>query len=423
VPIKYKTSGEILTLTAGESINQYDYVFLAHETAPYTFIDGITPGHVYKSRKDVRARGVNAICLGFVVTPGVTSSGSVVRIKIDGLITWSNMLSIGEYYQPSLDPGSIEICQPVLQSHENPLAIASSSTSLLVLPQPWKLRGKSYCMAGISGTTKLTTISRFSFSTETDSNLTSVVSQGRYGTASGGVSSYLRSYCLGGWVSASVATVDALTFSTETCATTTSLITATCNSVGTHTPSASFVLGGYTTTPISSVVHLPFSVETWSSVGSLPAVHDTCGGGSSATTVYSAGGTSSSYSNVICGYIFSSNTSANLLSTLTGNRNTMAGMPSRTKLYFGGGGTASWEPTSYTNQVDVLTFSTETCASLTTLTNSKAFIRGGSSPLSGYAFGGLNALTSIDKISLSSETSSVVGSTATSRRGYTCNIS
>jgi hypothetical protein len=91
---------------AGENLAARDYVFIAHPDAPYTYIDGIVPGRVYKTTKLKRHCSINAELCGFVVA--AANAGAAVQVRVSGNMAGFSGLVAGATYQPADTAGTIE---------------------------------------------------------------------------------------------------------------------------------------------------------------------------------------------------------------------------------------------------------------------------------------------------------------------------
>jgi hypothetical protein len=412
------TSPNVVYVTAGEDLAAGDCVFLA-SNAPYLY-SSVTEGRAYKTTKDLRHKSVNANLQGFVVSQ--SSSGQVAKIKVQGLLSGFSGLTAGQFYQPASSSGTIEIYVHDRASCP-PVAIAVSTTEIQILFQSWEIRGKGYCMGGLSGSTFHTTVDYISFST--DSAVTSGgLSVGRLHTH--GAQSQTKAYVAGGFLPSWVVTntitgalfsngvfaslsatltnsrivstgtasstkgywaggsngaensfysvIDALTFSGETVASLSATIsTARSHMTGAITPLRGYYLGGGT--PNTRIESLTFSNETMETSSSVFSVGRDLGAGiNSSTKMYcmaSGIGPSASVESIAV-----SNESVSSVGNVGTARYGLCGVSSAIKGYGVAGFTGS--DTNYT-YIDSVSFSTETITRAGDVTVARRLLGGASS--------------------------------------------
>jgi hypothetical protein len=403
---KTSLSPDTVILTAGENLSQYDYVFIAHPTAGYTFLDGSVAGQAYKVRKDIRTRGADAMCVGFATA--AASAGNPVSVKTKGYLSGQSGLTAGRVYQPSATPGAIELFDGLKNYHPNIVGVAISTTELLIYEQVWRQRGRGFLVAGYTSG-NANTIESFSFSNLTSYALPVLGQSKKYpgctstyhkvyasGGGDGGSTYYApiyyimlandtnatptnltigrtfltasysstKSYCYGGNTGSSRDVVDALTFSSETCANTTTLSQARYGIVSLSSALKNYNFGGNTgSATVTTTDALTISSETVASISSpLGTAKWLTGGGASNTKAYIGGGytttSNTSSTNALTQFSFSTETNATLTTFSNQARGELGGMASFTKAYFAGG----YNPSSAVSVVDELPFSTETCA-------------------------------------------------------------
>jgi hypothetical protein len=120
-----ETNAQRVTLVAGETLAQYDYVFISSGAG------GLTAGRAYKADSDASGRDRNAFQYGFVVTSGSTVAGSSVYVQMAGTLDVSSRytLNAGALQYASTTAGSITETAP---SQKIVAAIAISTTTLLI---------------------------------------------------------------------------------------------------------------------------------------------------------------------------------------------------------------------------------------------------------------------------------------------------
>jgi hypothetical protein len=138
---------QIVDAVAGENLVAREYVFVAHPDAPYTYIDGIVPGRVYKTTKLKRHCSINAELCGFVVA--AANAGVAVQVRTGGNMSGFTGLVAGATYQPADTAGTIEQLENHRAALPNPVATAFSTTELCVMPQKWGVGGRGYASTGI----------------------------------------------------------------------------------------------------------------------------------------------------------------------------------------------------------------------------------------------------------------------------------
>jgi hypothetical protein len=368
---KTSSSPDTITLIAGENLSQYDYVFIAHPTAGYTFFDGIIVSRAYKTRKDIRTRGANAKCVGFAIA--AANVGDPVVVKTKGYLAGQSGLTAGRVYQPSATPGAIELFDGLKQYHPNVVGVAISTTELIIYDQVWRQRGRGYICAGhVSGPSNL--VESFSFSNLTSYNLPVLGQNKKWPGCS---ASYFKVYVSGGSVNDNGSSphnqIYSIPLANDTNSTNVNLTVSRCLTGSSYSPTKSYCLGGslvaYNGNSMSNVVDgLTFSSEVCANVTTISQARGGLGSAPSALKIYNCGGGTSVVVNTIDALTLSSETVSALSSTLTTSRWIVGGCSSTTKSYVGGGHT-NIATSTQTNNIEALTFSNETIASVTTFVN------------------------------------------------------
>lgn len=359
--------GNVVSVTAGEDVLAGDYVFIALEAAPYTWISNIVPGSVYRTTTNVRARSFSAICLGFVLKD--TTSGNTARVQTNGLMTLPQVSGIlpGRYLVPGPTYGSVMDYYQTRSSHEFPVAQVVSPGVVKILPQPWNLRGKTVIMCGQTGS-YTNAIETKDFSTDTAVQLIAVGTQS-IGATSGSASS-LKMYRKGGYTGSSSNVVDGLVFSNETCSQV-STLTAARQDHG----SASSQFKTYTCNGTSNTNdYVKFADETAVSVTSfaLSRSYNSCG--ASNVKLYNMGGSSAN----VDALPFATETSAANICQITSLSKTSTSQSGLKVFRFSGGASTT----------HIIPFATDTPATTTAPLAATSWNSASSSPMKSYVNGG-----------------------------------
>jgi hypothetical protein len=403
---KTSSSPDTITLIVGENLSQYDYVFVAHPTAGYTFLDGSVAGRAYKARKDIRARGANAKCVGFATA--AANAGDPVVVKTKGYLAGQSGLTAGRVYQPSTTPGAIELFDGLKQYHPNIVGVAISTTELIIYDQIWRQRGRGYLVGGhVSVQSAL--VETFSFSNLTSVNVPSL-SAARKWPATG--SSSIKAYTGGGSPNNDGSSPSAIIFympySSDTNATGTNITVARCQLGSSYSTTKNYYAGGI---PLSGVLDgITFSSEVCASVTTLSQSRSGLSSSQSALKMYNFGGSTGSLVTTIDSLTFSTESGAAISAVLSSARFLVATCASNTKSYVGGGH-SNTAGTTQINNVDALTFSNETMGAVTTFTNiARGQLAGMASFTKAYFPGGYQgsaAQSLSDELPFSTETCAV----------------
>lgn len=373
--------GDVVSVTAGEDVLAGDYVFVALEAAPYTWISGTVPGQVYRTTSNVRARSLSAVCLGFVLKDG--SSGTTVRVQTSGLMTLPQVSGVlpGRYFVPGPTYGSIMDYYQTRSSHEFPIAQVVSPGVIKVLPQSWNLRGKTVMMCGQTGS-YTNAIETKDFSTDTAVQLPAVGTQA-VGATSGSASS-VKMYRKGGYTGSSTNVVDALVFASETC----SQVSTQTDSRRDH-GSASSQLKSYTCCGGTLIDAVRFADESAISISNfvLSRSYNSCG--SSTTKLYNMGGSSANVDTLP----FATETPAANVCQITSLSKTSCA-PSNLKIFRFAGGAST---------THAITFATDTATTTSVPLIASSWNSASSSAMKSYVNGG-DITNRQDTIHFSTET-------------------
>lgn len=381
----------IVTLTAGETIAAREYVFVAHATAPHTFVDGIIPGRAYKADKAIRHKSINAVLVGFALNAATV--GQTIQVQTSGRMSGFAGLIAGASYQPSATVGAIERLENHRSALQNPIARAISTTELEIVSQQWEVRGYAqFCVSAFSN--------KLAFNNGTIAASTALTASR---TNPGASSSYLKTYMNGGSGPSNVD--DAITFSTELFADVGDLTVAR-QAADSGSSATKVYTGGGTTGSVSNVLDaISFAVEGNSTdVGDLTVARSGLGSGSSALRYIAAGGTTGSASNVVDRMLFASEGNLADLGDLSGARSGVSLASALVGSYIAGGDAPS-------NVIDKLTTATDAIAALAgTLSVARGYTAAASSSMRMFIAGGstgsassvVNSLTFADEtVSLS----------------------
>jgi hypothetical protein len=359
----------IVTLTAGETIAAREYVFVAHATAPHTFIDGIIPGRVYLANGSLRHKSVNAVLIGFAIHAATV--GQSVQVQTSGRMSGFTGLVAGAAYQPSTTPGAITRLENHRAAPPNPIARAISTTELEIVSQQWEVRGKAqFCVSAFSN--------NLSFNNGTVAASTALTASR---TNPGASSQALKTYFAGGSGPSNVQ--DAITFSTELMADVGDLTVAR-QAADSGSSATKIYTGGGTTGSVSNVLdQIAFATEGNSTdVGDLTVARSGLGAGSSALRYLAAGGTTGSASNVVDRMLFASEGNLSDLGDLSSTRSGVSLASSLIGAYIAGGDAPS-------NVIDKLTTATDVIAALgAVLSTARGYTAAASSSMRMFVAGG-----------------------------------
>ena len=298
-------------------------------------------------------------------------------------------------------------------------AASSASNSVTpVIPQG------GFSAGGQTGSSRTSSIDKLTFSDDTRSTLSATLSAARE-SISGMANSGTAGYMSGGWTGSRSSGIDKLAFTSEARST----LGGTLSVANTNTTSmansgtAGYVGGGSTggTTCISTINKVTFSNDGVATIGSsisFGGSAKSAGFANSGTAGYFAGGILSglaTQSSEICKLTFSNDSTATLAATLTTVNEGPSGMAnSGTAGYISGGANGG----SVLSRIDKLTFSGDSKSTLSATLSSvrgempAAFAKSGTA---GYVCGGAGSggtpLSSINKITFSSDTRSTLGAT------------
>lgn len=182
-------------------------------------------------------------------------------------------------------------------------------------------------------------------------------------------------------------------------------------SAGQSSSVSGYTSGGFAPPHVNTIDKFPFAIDTNATdVGDLTAVRRLLAGQSSRTSGYTSGGFDSSLTpylfNTIDKFSFSSNGNATDVGDLTQSRYGSSGQSSAPSGYSSGGGIAPPATPTYQNTIDKFSFATDGNATdVGDLTQSRSYLVGQNSSVSGYASGGITPSLSntIDKFPFSSD--------------------
>lgn len=380
----------IITVTAGESLSARDYVFIAHATAPHTYVDGIVSGRAYKTDKSIRHRSINAVLVGFALS--AATSGQNVQIQTSSRMSGFSGLIAGASYQPSGTSGQIERLENHRAALPNPIARAISTTELEIVSQEWEVRGKAqFCVSAFSN--------NLSFNNGTIA-ASSALTASR--TNPGASSQALKTYFAGGSGPSNVE--DAITFSNELFADVGDLTVAR-QAADSGSSATKIYTGGGTTGSVSNVLdQISFAVEGNSAdVGDLTVARSGLGAGSSALRYIAAGGTTGSATNVVDRMLFASEGNLSDLGDLSSARAGVSLASALVGNYIAGGDAPA-------NTIDKLTTATDAIAALAaTLTVARGYTAAASSSMRMFIAGGSTGSASavVNSLNFADETISV----------------
>jgi hypothetical protein len=353
---------------AGESISVGDSLFMAHETAPGTYISGIIPGRVYRTKKDVRARSVYAMCIGFAAT--AASVGQTLDIILVGQLSGLSGITAGMLYQPSTALGGIEEYIPGAWTQDQPIALGLSTTSILVLENPWYVKERALSVGGYNGS-RIAAIQGFKVSDETVVTSFGTLLTGSTDTQTPSSSTTL--YVTGGTTAAYGQTtyIEIFSFSSLTCSAISGVLPTVLQMGGwAQSTTKGYTLGGttgtaYTGSMTNAVRTIDFSNNSVSSLAGTLTAATTLGFAESAPTkMYMCGGyIASVHTSNVEVMTYSVETFSNLSSALLVGRRNVATMMSSTSLYtpLGGGSSVAMTPST----IEKMSLSNETFAFLT----------------------------------------------------------
>lgn len=211
---------------------------------------------------------------------------------------------------------------------------------------------------------------------------------------------------------------------TATNANGTSVASSSSNSATPAYPKVGFITGGYAAGQVSSIYKLVFTSETTATSSSvLPAVREgTAGMANSGTAGYTSGGTTSSTrSAAIIKLIFSGETVSTLAATLTVAKDGLSAYAnSGTAGYVAGGN----DGTNYSSAIDKVAFSNDgkTTVAATLSTQRYGLTGMANSGTAGYTGGGYDGLTTflsgIDKLAFSNDSKSTLSATLTTTKRF-----
>jgi hypothetical protein len=356
------------TYVAGETIAKGNSLFVAHEFAPGTYIDGIVPGRVYRTKKDVRARGVNAMCIGFAAS--AASSGQYVDVILAGQLSGLSGITAGLLYQPSATLGGIEEYIPGAWIQDQPVALGLSTTSLLIFENPWYVKDRALSIGGYNGS-RIAAIQGFKVSDETVTTSFGTLLTGTTDPQTPFSSTTL--YITGGTTAAYGQTtyIETFSFSTLTCLAISGVLPTVLQMGGwAQSSTKGYTLGGttgttYTGSMTNAVRTIDFSNNTVSTLSGTLVAATTLGfAGSSPIKTYMCGGyIASTHTANVETMTYSVETFSNLTSTLLVGRRNVATMMSSTSLYtpLGGGSSTAMTPST----IEKMSLSNETFGFLT----------------------------------------------------------
>jgi hypothetical protein len=401
---------QIVNAVAGENLVIRDYVFVAHSDAPYTYIDGIVPGRVYKSTKLIRHCSINAELCGFVVA--AASAGATVQVRTGGNMSGFTGLAAGATYQPADTAGTIERLENHRAALPNPVATAISTTELCVMPQKWAVRGSSFTQAA-------TISNKREYSTFVVA-LSSILTSSRYYL--GASASSIKGYYAGGIATSNV--IDAITFSTDLFADVGDLLTT-----RQYTSCVSSSLKHYTMCSQAAVSDVIEAVAFATEGNSVDIANQTrakggVGVSSSALKYIGSGGWTTAAVTDVDSFIFSTEANATGLTVLSDAVVYAHAFPSFLKHYSLGG----YNGSIYVNSIKTIPFSTEVSAVIGgVLSIIKAASGCSSSSVGGVVSGGYTTgnvtISSSDSLLFSTETVTLITSTLSNLGGAGCSSS
>jgi hypothetical protein len=218
-----------------------------------------------------------------------------------------------------------------------------------------------------------------------------------------------KGYAVGGYVDVSIASIEALTFNTETCVPIMAYLSSRRHGPsGVNSTTKGYFAGCYTTAYVNTIDALTFTGETNVAISAtLNTNKYYCGGVNSTTKGYFMGGSTVIAVETIDDLTFSVESSEVILATLSGINCAAAVVNSSTDGYKLGG----YDMTTNSATIDKLTFSTELCIRIgATLDTARRHCTGVNSSTKGYAIGGYTTVSVnvIDALTFSSDTSAVI---------------